>query len=253
MKSVKIDEMKKLLILLLLLLVSLPIFSKSIITNVSINSGKDTINDNKIYGSTALSYSTDKYLAVLASELKEHETTISLLSRWKIGKQTDLRINQYENLRFRESRDMFSILAFSNMYFYYGISSTYSLGAAIAFTFENKGNIRLGTNLFGGAYVKTSRINYIDNLVTSFATFAVINLYLSLYDKVYLQSQISTGSLFYLPSNFAYDFTLMASVAISNSLSLGFSLRTGLADSFAETFFSNRYDYSVFINWEYLL
>ena len=79
------------------------------------------------------------------------------------------------------------------------------------------------------------------------------NLYLSLYDKVYLQSQISTGSLFYLPSNFAYDFTLMASVAISNSLSLGFSLRTGLADSFAETFFSNRYDYSVFINWEYLL
>ena len=99
--------MKKLLILLLLLLVSLPIFSKSVITNVSINSGKDTINDNKIYGSTALSYSTDKYLAVLASELKEHETTISLLSRWKIGKQTDLRISQYENLRFRESRDMF--------------------------------------------------------------------------------------------------------------------------------------------------
>lgn len=246
--------MKKLLLLIILLIATLaPIYSSQLITNVALSSGKDTLNDNSFFGSAALCYAKEKRQNFIAAELNEHETTFTIFSRWKIGKQTDTRITHYENLRFKESRDMFSILSFGNIYYYYGISSTYSLGAAIAFTFENKGNIRLGTNLFGGAYVKTSRINYIDNLVTSFAPFAVINLYLSLYDKVYLQSQISTGSLFYLPSNFAYDFTLMASVAISNSLSLGFSLRTGLADSFAETFFSNRYDYSVFINWEYLL
>ena len=242
--------MKKIIIFLLLICISLPLFSKSLITNISINNGKDSIHDNTIYGSAALGYSKEKMLTLIAAELNQHETTFSLFSRWKVGKQIDTRISQYEGLRFRESRDMFSVLSFANIYYYYGISSTYSLGSAISFTFENKGNIRLGTNLVLGIYAKASQINYIDGLVASVSPFALINLYLSFYDKVHLQAELSTGSLFYLPTNFAYDLTLMTNIAIANNFSIGCSIRTGLADNFTETLFSNRYDYSVFINWE---
>lgn len=242
--------MKRLIIYLLLICISLPLFSKSLITNISVNNGKDSLNDNKLYGSAALGYSKEKFFTLIASELNQHETTFSLFSRWKVGKQTDTRISQYEALRFRETRDMFSVLSFANIYYYYGISSTYSIGSAISFTFENKGSIRLGTNLVGGVYAKASTINYIDGIIASVSPFALIDLYLSFYDKVHLQAELSTGSMFYLPTNFAYDLTLMTNIAITKALSLGFSIRTGLADNFTETLFSNRYDYSVFINWE---
>lgn len=242
--------MKRLIIYLLLICISLPLFSKSLITNISVNNGKDSLNDNKLYGSAALGYSKEKFFTLIASELNQHETTFSLFSRWKVGKQTDTRISQYEALRFRETRDMFSVLSFANIYYYYGISSTYSIGSAISFTFENKGSIRLGTNLVGGVYAKASTINYIDDIIASVSPFALIDLYLSFYDKVHLQAELSTGSMFYLPTNFAYDLTLMTNIAITKALSLGFSIRTGLADNFTETLFSNRYDYSVFINWE---
>lgn len=242
--------MKRLIIYLLLICISLPLFSKSLITNISVNNGKDSLNDNKFYGSAALGYSKEKFFTLIAAELNQHETTFSLFSRWKVGKQTDTRISQYEELRFRETRDMFSVLSFANIYYYYGISSTYSIGSAISFTFENKGSIRLGTNLVGGVYAKASTINYIDDIIASVSPFALIDLYLSFYDKVHLQAELSTGSMFYLPTNFAYDLTLMTNIAITKALSLGFSIRTGLADNFTETLFSNRYDYSVFINWE---
>lgn len=242
--------MKRIVILILLVALSLPLFSKSLITNISINSGKDSLNDNQIYGSLALSYSKEKFLTLIAAEQNQHETTLSIFSRWKVGKQTDTRISQYESLRFRETRDMFSILSFANMYFYYGISSTYSIGSAMSFTFENKGNIRLGTDLVFGIYTKASTIKYIDGFIASVSPFALIDLYLNFYDRVHLQAELSTGSMFYLPTNFAYDLTLMTNIAITKALSLGFSIRTGLADNFTETLFSNRYDYSVFINWE---
>ncbi len=242
--------MKKLIILFLLLFATLtPIFSSQLVTNVALSSGKDTLNDNTFFGSAALCYAKEKRQHFIAAELNEHETTFTFFSRWKIGKQTDTRITHYENLRFKESRDMFSILSFGNAYYYYGISSTYSLGTAISFSFENKGPIRLGTNLMAGAYTKASIINYINNPIVSIAPFALINVYLDFYNRFYFQTEVSTGSIFYLPTNFAYDLTFLIDASITDNLSVGCSITTGLADSFAETAFSNRYSYTIFVNW----
>lgn len=242
--------MKKLLLLIILLIATLaPIYSSQLITNVALSSGKDTLNDNSFFGSTALCYAKEKRQNFIAAELKEHETTFTIFSRWKIGKQTDTRITHYENLRFKESRDMFSILSFGNAYYYYGVSSTYSLGTAISFSFENKGPIRLGTNLLAGVYTKASIINYINNPVVSIAPFALVDIYLDFYNRFYFQAKVSTGSLFYLPTNFAYDLTFLIDASITDNLSVGCSITTGLADSFAETAFSNRYSYTVFVNW----
>ena len=242
--------MKKLLLLVSLLIATLaPIYSSQLISNVALSTGKDTLNDNTIYGSTALCYAKEKRQNFIAAELNEHETTFTIFSRWKLGKQNDTRYTHYENLRFKESRDMFAILSFGNIYYYYGISSTYSLGTAISFSFENKGPIRLGTNVMGGVYSKASIINYINNPVVSFAPFALVNVYLDFYNRFYFQTEISTGSLFYLPSNFAYELTFLVDASITDNLSVGCSITTGLADSFAETAFSNRYSYTVFVNW----
>ena len=242
--------MKKLLLLIILLIATLaPIYSSQLITNVALSSGKDTLNDNSFFGSAALCYAKEKRQNFIAAELNEHETTFTIFSRWKIGKQNDTRYTHYENLRFKESRDMFAILSFGNIYYYYGISSTYSLGTSISFSFENKGPVRLGTNVMGGVYSKASIINYINNPVVSFSPFALVNVYLDFYNRFYFQTEISTGSLFYLPSNFAYELTFLVDVSITDNLSIGCSLRTGIADSFAETAFSNRYSYTVFVNW----
>ena len=108
-------------------------------------------------------------------------------------------------------------------------------------------------DVMAGIYGKMSIINDVKNPVFSVAPFALIDVYLSFYDKVRLQTELTTGSIFYLPTNFAYELTFMLNVELMKDLSIGASLTTGLADNFTETFFSNRFEYSTFVNWGYTL
>ena len=245
--------MKKLMLFIIMLVALTPVFADQLIINGALSTGKDTLNNNPVFGSVAVGYTKDKRMSILAAEMKGQETTFSLLAKWNIGRQTDTRISQYEQLRYIESRDMFSLFSFTSAYFYYDVSSSYSNGLAMAFTFENKGDIRLGTNLVAGIYGKMSIINDVKNPVFSVAPFALIDVYLSFYDKVRLQTELTTGSIFYLPTNFAYELTFMLNVELMKDLSIGASLTTGLADNFTETFFSNRFEYSTFVNWGYTL
>ena len=114
--------MKKLMLFIIMLVALTPVFADQLIINGALSTGKDTLNNNPVFGSVAVGYTKDKRMSILAAEMKGQETTFSLLAKWNIGRQTDTRISQYEQLRYIESRDMFSLFSFTSAYFYYDVS-----------------------------------------------------------------------------------------------------------------------------------